>query len=88
MCGSPLGAGTATVRQDDPVLAAVEVEEVVEVEAVADPADVLVVDDELELLPHPAIARAAAAIGNAFRTGAKQSTPDRPGAVSRGGSSW
>ena len=86
MCWAPLGAGTAAVRHGDPAAAEVDVDVVVVVVEVleppaaglvAEPAAVELLDDELELEPHPAITRTAARIGNAFRTGAKQSRSPR-----------
>lgn len=72
MCWVPLGAGRATFWHgadavDDVVLDEEEPAAVL----VAEPAAVLLVDEEPELLPHPAITRTRAMIGSALRTGAR-----------------
>ncbi len=71
MCCGPFGAGARTVRQG---AAAGDVWV-----NVAVPAGLLALAVELELDPHPAIARTATMIGNALRTGrqAKQISCER-----------
>jgi hypothetical protein len=73
MCWAPRGAGSATFVQAAGALAEVVLEEgAAAAVLVAEPAAVLLVDFELELLPHPAIAKATAMIGNALRTRPKE----------------
>jgi hypothetical protein len=81
MCWAPLGAGARTLRHD---AVAADGETWVK-DDVATDVLLLAVELELELPPHPAIARATAMIGNALRTGrqAKQISRGRAADVYR-----